>query len=289
MKLRPGCADCLKRKHTAHHPAEAEKEKINEYKRRVTALVDESCGRRSSPETIQRIHGIYRELFGPLEDFSEEKKRFNALMLEIEAKVQEQVDAAPLPLLRAVQYALIGNYIDFAALGNVEEDKLLALLEDAGSMNIDDKVWQQFLDELSKARSLVYLTDNCGEIVLDKILMRTLRAHYPQLQIGVVVRGKPVFNDATLEDAQQTGLDQVASWVIGNGCDLAGHVLSGISEESRERLEQADLIISKGQANYEGLSGCALPIYYMLLCKCQLFMDLFQTEKFSPVLAREPA
>ena len=192
------------------------------------------------------------------------------------------------PMLRAIQYALVGNYVDFAALGSVDEQKLLEMLGEADRMSLDAAAYHSFLAELGKAKRLVYLTDNCGEIVADKELMRLIRSRYPGISICVIVRGEPVVNDATLEDAGQVGLSEVADRIIGNGCDLTGHVLSGISQEAREMLEHADLIISKGQANHEGLSGCGLPIYYMLLCKCPLFMELYHAPMFSPVLAREP-
>ena len=287
MKLSPYCADCLRRKHTSNVPPDADPEKVLRYQQKVSAVIDQNCGKLSSPQIIRQIHAFYREAFGPLRDYTEEKKRFNSLMLGVENQVRERIDAAADPLYLAVCYAMIGNYIDFAALGDVDEATLMQMLAEAEKMRIDPGTYNSFREEAGRARRLVYLTDNCGEIVMDKLLMQTLRTLHPLLHISVIVRGAPVVNDATEEDALQVHLQEAADQVIGNGTDLVGQVLEDISEEARALLCSADVIISKGQANHEGLSGCGLPIYYMLLCKCHLFMELFNAPKFSPVLARE--
>lgn len=109
---------------------------------------------------------------------------------------------------------------------------------------------------------------------------------YPQIDITVIVRGKPALNDATIEDAEEAGLSEVVT-VIGNGNGITGTWLPEISAEAREKIEEADLILSKGQGNFETLQGCGKNIYYMFLCKCKLFVERFQMEQFEGVLANE--
>ena len=133
---------------------------------------------------------------------------------------------------------------------------------------------------------MVYLTDNCGEIVLDKILIRQIMKEYPKVRVTVIVRGKPALNDATMEDARETGLSDITA-VIGNGSGITGTWLPEISEEAREMIDAADLILSKGQGNFETLQGCGKNIYYMFLCKCRLFVERFQKKQFEGVLANE--
>ena len=137
------------------------------------------------------------------------------------------------------------------------------------------------------AKRLVYFTDNCGEIVTDKLLISTFRDINPDLHITVIVRGKPVLNDATLEDAKHIHMEDVAQKVIGNGTGLPGNVIGAISQEAMTEVENADLLISKGQGNYEGLSGCGLNIYYLFLCKCEMFMRRFGVEQFTGIMTRE--
>ena len=136
------------------------------------------------------------------------------------------------------------------------------LLNDADRFVIDEKQYDELTDDLRKAKKMVYLTDNCGEIVMDKLLIREIQKKYPDLQVTVLVRGAEVINDATMEDAVQVGLTEVAK-VISNGSDIAGTWLEEISEEAKEALEEADVILSKGQGNFETLRKCGMNIYYI--------------------------
>jgi uncharacterized protein with ATP-grasp and redox domains len=154
-------------------------------------------------------------------------------------------------------------------------------------MVVEPAVLESLRGEALSAKRLVLFTDNCGEIVTDKVLLRTLRRLNPNLHISVIVRGAPVVNDATVMDAAQVGMGEVAQRVIGNGCDLPGAVLTRISAEALSEVDAADVIISKGQANYEGLSGCGRNIFYIFMCKCELFIKRFGVEKFSGVLTKE--
>jgi Uncharacterized conserved protein len=122
--------------------------------------------------------------------------------------------------------------------------------------------------------------------VLDKILLEIIKESYPELNITVVVRGKPVVNDATLEDAQMVGLTDLVR-VIGNGTEVGGTYLEEIDKQVLALIQSADLIISKGQGNFETLHGCGLNIYYIFLCKCEWFVKRFKLEKFKGVFVNE--
>ena len=286
MLLNEGCVACLLRRKLDNYPAGAAPEAVAEYRRRVRAVIENGRGF-SSPEVNADISAIYREFFGPERDYTDVKRRFNALMLELESSIQSDVDAAPDPLARAVQYAMVGNYIDFAALGEIDEGELRRRLGAVDAMAVDPAVLEELRGAAESAGRLALFTDNCGEIVTDKVLLRTLRRMNPSLEVTVIVRGVPVVNDATLEDAEQVSMDEVADRVLGNGCDLPGAVLTRISGEALAEVDAANLIISKGQANYEGLSGCGRNIFYIFMCKCELFTNRFKLPRFSGVLTRE--
>lgn len=286
MRLNDGCIACLLKKKLNACPEGADPERVAEYKRRVRAAIENGRAY-SSPEVNAEVNAIYRECFGPERDYSAIKRRFNGLMLGLEPAIQADVDGAADPLARAAQYAMVGNYIDFAALGDVDEDELRNRLKAAADMTVDAGTLEALRSDVLAARRLVMFTDNCGEIVTDKVLLRTLRRLNPGLRVAVIVRGVPVVNDATLEDAAQVGMDEVAQRVIDNGCDLAGTVLTRISGAALAEVNAADLLIAKGQANYEGLSGCGRNIYYIFMCKCDLFTRRFGVERFSGVLTRE--
>ena len=239
------------------------------------------------PQVAEKMDNLRQELFGNVMDYTEIKQYYNQLMLDHFPYMKNKVDTSENHLKTAIQYAMVGNYIDFGALENVNEDELKAQLDEAININIDSKLLDVFKNDLVNAKRLVYFTDNCGEIVTDKLLISTLRDINPNLHITVIVRGKPVLNDATLEDAKYIHMEDVAQKVIGNGTRLPGNVIGAISKESMDEVENADLLISKGQGNYEGLSRCGLNIYYLFLCKCEMFMRRFGVEQFTGIMARE--
>ena len=226
------------------------------------------------------------EYLGVKEDFTEEKKNFNALMRRHEQWIQEKIARSKDPLLEALKFARTGNYIDFGALKNVEQSQLEELLGQADSDRVDAKAYRELRNDLKLGRSLVYLTDNCGEIVMDKLFIQEIQKCYPHIQVTVIVRGRPVMNDATMEDAIEIGLTEMAR-VIGNGCGAAGTPLSYISKQALQEIENADVIIAKGQGNFESLNGCGKNIYYMFLCKCPWFVKRFQMKQFEGVLIND--
>ena len=122
-------------------------------------------------------------------------------------------------------------------MGSVSDEKLWELIDTASEETLDASEYSNFTKQMETAGNLVYLTDNCGEIVLDKLLIEQLMKRYPQIHVTVIVRGEPVINDATIEDANMTGLSDLVP-VIGNGTKIAGTSLKHISKEAREILRR---------------------------------------------------
>jgi uncharacterized protein with ATP-grasp and redox domains len=213
-------------------------------------------------------------MFGIKRDYTHVKWHFNELVLGLEDQVRRRIVASDDPLGLAIRCAIVGNLIDFGPTGNVSEELLLQLVADADGMELDEVAVSDLKDRIASARTIAYLTDNCGEIVFDKLLIEQIMRANPSAQVTAVVRGYPTSNDATMEDARQVGLDKVAC-VIGNGSDVAGTVPSLVNEETQVALRDSDLVISKGLANYETLSGRGANICFLFLCKCQLYVDLF--------------
>ena len=286
MIINEECKKCQIKRNINKYPIDATEGKITEYQYKVKEIVKNSDGL-STPQVAEKMDNLRQELFGNVMDYTEIKQYYNQLMLDHFPYMKNKVDTSENHLKTAIQYAMVGNYIDFGALENVNEDELKAQLDEAININIDSKLLDVFKNDLVNAKRLVYFTDNCGEIVTDKLLISTLRDINPNLHITVIVRGKPVLNDATLEDAKYIHMEDVAQKVIGNGTRLPGNVIGAISKESMDEVENADLLISKGQGNYEGLSRCGLNIYYLFLCKCEMFMRRFGVEQFTGIMARE--
>ena len=287
MKLNPFCMCCALNKQEQkirHYP---DMEKKTEYMKKVMALMSNTEEKDCAPSLSVDIQKLYSSFWNcPMEDFTEIKKEFNQLMLNMEVSIEDRIRKSNDPLEKALLYARIGNYIDFAALSNVDQSTVITLLDEKSSEALDEKEYKNFLHDLSSAKKLVYLTDNCGEVVLDKMAVKILKEQYPNLDITVIVRGYPVVNDATMEDAEEIGLTDLVK-VIGNGSNVGGTWIPGISSESRELLYNADLIIAKGQGNFETLNDCGLNIYYLFLCKCDLFQRRFHAENLQGMFLNE--
>lgn len=294
--LQPACVSCLIKKQIDRYPADAPREQVLTYMRRLGELMASLPDRSGGPAIMEAITDIRREVFGEAaaeveNDYPTIKRHFNDLMMETAAThgLFDAIMASPDPLRAALGYAMTGNFIDFGAMDSVDEKKLAALLsESPDRVSPDLPAYADLRNELASARRLTFLTDNCGEIVMDKLLVETIRRLYPRLAITVLVRGGEVLNDATLDDALQVGFDRLEGvTVMGNGDRLAGTALDRISPAARAAITEADLIIAKGQGNYETLQGCGLNIYYAFLCKCQFFADRFGVPVYTGMLVRE--
>lgn len=286
MVINEYCKDCQIRRNLNKYPATASADEIAEYQRGVRNIIAH-CDGLSTPQISEKMNALRCEHFGPAKDFTAIKRHFNRLMLNLLPYMQQQVAEADDPLRMAVQLSMVGNFIDFGVLEEVDDQELRSKLDAAKDIAIAPEMLQSFRWEVEKARRLVLFTDNCGEIVTDKLLISVLRNINPQLFVTVIVRGKPVLNDATMEDALQIGMREVAQRVIGNGAGMPGNVIGAISSEAMDEIQKADVLVSKGQGNYEGLCGCGLNIFYLFLCKCEAFMQRFNVPQFTGVMTRE--
>lgn len=287
MKLNPYCMCCAVNKQEEKIRKFPDMDKKTEYMKKVMSILSSAEEQDCSPSLSVEIKKLYSEFWNcPAEDYTEIKKEFNQLMLNVEASVEEKIRTSADPLETALLYARIGNYIDFAALENVSQETMLKLLENENQEPLSQTEYANFQTDLSTAKTLVYLTDNCGEIVLDKLAVKILKEKYPQLNITVIVREYPVVNDATMEDAEEIGLTDIVK-VTGNGSNVGGTWFPGLSNEARTLLEQADVILAKGQGNFETMNDCGLNVYYLFLCKCDLFQRRFHAKALQGMFLNE--
>lgn len=285
-RLRPECITCTCDKYLTKYPADASGEDRIRYMQRVLALLAEAPESDAIPVIVRDIDRVRMEMFGEADDYTKIKIHFNAVMLQREEEFRRQIGEAADPLLRALQLSMTGNYIDFGVMKNVDEDALNALLGKAEDQRVDEVTYARLRQDLSTAKRFVFFTDNCGEVVLDKLLIEEIEREYPQLSVSIVVRGAETLNDATRLDAAQVGLGEVA-YVVDNGNDVAGTWMPELSEEALARMESADVMMAKGQANFETMRCCGKNIYYLFLCKCHIFSDMFGVEPFSGMLVHE--
>ncbi len=288
MRTCAECILCLLKRDVEAVPETVGAERKAAYLRRVLRLVADSGPELCTAQLGALIDGEYRTAFGERKtrNFAELKRAYNQKMLALEAPLQAAIDASGDPLACAVKLARVGNYIDFGARHEVNDALLDELIRGANGETLDDDEYRLFQKDMEKAKNIAYVTDNAGEIVLDKLLIRLLQKRYPNARVTLLVRGAPTLNDATAEDAAAVGLAAMVP-VLGNGSALAGTVWTDIGDEARRLLQNADVTVAKGQANFETLSGCGLNVYYLLLCKCDYFVRRFRVPRLTGLFVNE--
>ena len=216
----------------------------------------------SPPAMAQWVHRRLREQTGETDVYRESKDQFNRLALSLDPLFQSWVDTSDDPMEMAVRLAIAGNVIDFGVKDGLTEEEVRDAITDARTCEFDGPV-KQFSAAIHQAERILYLADNAGEIVLDLLLLRQL----PPGKVTVAVRGFPILNDALMADAKTAGIHKVAE-VIENGSDAPGTILDDCNELFREHFDRADLVIAKGQGNYETLSEVDKEIFFLLKAKC---------------------
>lgn len=279
MKVTEKCVKCLYRKQQAMTDNEEYLEKVRDI---LENRDDDMC----SPYMVYLFNKEYEAKVGKKRSFAEEKKKYNDLVLSMEDAIREKIHNSKDPLKKSLIYARIGNYIDFGAMHNVDEEKFLSLLEEEKQQIIDEIVYDSFIKQCAKAKEFLLIADNAGEIVLDKLFVEQLSKTFPNLKIKVLVRGAEVLNDVTRKDAEYVGIDRIAN-IYDNGLPLGGTVYSLLPEATKEAIDNADVILSKGQANFESLGGRGFHIFFSFLCKCELFTERFDVPLYTGMFIEE--
>jgi damage-control phosphatase, subfamily I len=248
--------------------------------REVLRTAAEMDLRRTPPEMAQWIHRRIREHVSQSDPYRQIKDRFNRMALELYPTLQQWVEDSNKPMETAVRLAIAGNVIDFGVNNQVNEAQVRQSVKHSLSASLDADL-DEFFRAVSDAERILYLADNAGEIVFDRLLIERM----PPGKVTVVVRGFPVINDATMTDAEDAGLVELVE-VIDNGSDAPGTILGDCSRSFRDRFDEADLIIAKGQGNYETLSEVDKDIYFLLKVKCPVIARDIGSEMHSLVLRR---
>lgn len=240
----------------------------------------------SSPTLGPGANALFQKYYGLEPDrFRKEKEESNRFVMARLDEIRSRVEQAKDPLYAALQFAVLGNYIDFSALqGKVSFAELDELLDKAQELELDAGSFNSLQKDLAAGKTLLYLTDNAGEICFDRILGEQIYKKYPHLQITYCVRGGPAHNDATREDAVLAGIPFP---VIDNGNTVGGTELRLLSKEAKDALENSDVVIAKGQGNIETMYGCGYNVYYAFLIKCGRFVSVFGKPMLTPMLIKE--
>lgn len=259
------CLDCypcfLRQALDAARMAGADERQQKALLDRVLDLLRQIEPSSTPPEIGDRVHRIVRREVGDDDPYRVAKEASTRRALALYPRLKKLVAETNDPLGVAVRLSIAGNIID---LGPDLEYDLWGTVERvlAQPSAVDDGA--TFRETLSRVRQVLYLADNAGETVFDRVLIEVL-----DVPVIYVVKGGPILNDATREDAVAAGLDQVAE-IVDTGLDALGTILSRCSEELHQLFDEAELVIAKGQANYETLSEESEKIFFLLQTKCQV-------------------
>ena len=231
---------------------------------RATARMDFS---QSPPVVARRIHRALRAMTGVADPYRAVKDRFNRMALDMLPEMEAMVVGAADPFGLAVRLSIAGNVIDLGVDGNITEEEARRSIRNALHEPFEGDI-DALKQSVDAARRIIYLADNAGEIVFDRLLIEQL----PTGRVTLAVRGGPILNDATMEDALAAGLCEAVE-VIGNGSDAPGTVLHDCSDTFRRCFAKADVVIAKGQGNFETLSDEPGNIFFLFKAKCPVIAE----------------
>jgi uncharacterized protein with ATP-grasp and redox domains len=264
MRIFLDCIPCFIRQALDAARLATDDEQIHErVLREVLVLAKELDMSQSPPVMGQKIHRLIRDLVQIEDPYRDVKQQFNNAALRLYPRMRQRVLQSQDTLGTAIRLAIAGNIIDFGVNRCLRERELEKTVSHCLSADFSDGPLESFRRAVNQADEILYIADNAGEIIFDRLLIEQL----PLDKVTVVVKGSPVINDATMDDALLAGLPKIVE-VIDNGCDAPGTVLKNCSPSFVAQFEKADLVIAKGQGNYETLSDVDKNIFFILKAKC---------------------
>jgi uncharacterized protein with ATP-grasp and redox domains len=266
MKILPDCYVCAMRQALAAARLVSDDPEVH-YRVLEEAAGHLTRGGRdiTPPEAGEGLYRMVRELSGNDDPFATMKRRQNDAVMDILPWLRDTIAGADDPVLMAVRLAIAGNTVDPGAQASFNlENSIMQAVE--GERDLDR--YPAFAESLSGAKKVLLVADNCGEAVFDLALIETMQeARGGEIDVTVAVRSAPIINDITEVEAREIGLDRLAR-IIESGSEMPGTVLLRTTDEFREAFDSSDLVISKGQGNWETLEDSEREVFFMFQAKC---------------------
>lgn len=262
MKINEHCLPCLVNQVVKVAELTQASNRDELYKR-VFAYMSQMDFSKTNPEIIGETFQMLKAHIGNDDPYFQVRQYYNQLFLKELDHFEKRINNFE----TAVKYAIMGNIIDFSPMYHTDITDVMKLFDAADQQKLTINHTNDLINDIKTSQTLLYLGDNCGEICLDLLMLKQIKIFNPQLHIYFGVRGCPVVNDSIEEDAYLVGIDQYAT-IISNGDSSLGTVLNRTSVEFQEVYRKADVVIAKGQANFESLSEEDKNIYFLLMVKC---------------------
>ena len=277
MKTHLECIPCfIKQSLEASRMATDDKEIQTKVLREVMKYFQNASLTNTPPELSREVHKIIREITGSKDPYKKVKDKSNEMAKKDYLYLKKVANESDDPLLMAIKLSIVGNVIDF---GTTNRFNVNEMIDNAINKDFDASSYPYFKRVLEQSETILYLADNSGEIFFDKLLLEEIVKK--QKKITYVVKANPIINDALTVDANFAGIDEIATIIEGDsGQKLSspGMLLSYASKKFIEIFESSDMVISKGQGNYEGLSDVDREVFFMLVVKCPLVAEDIRSE-----------
>jgi uncharacterized protein with ATP-grasp and redox domains len=266
MNIYTGCVPCFARQAVeAAEMATDDQQLRQDIIRKALHALAELPYDKTPPHAGVVIHRIVKDMVGDVDPYEELKTIYNRRALDLFDEMKEIVARSHNRYETASRLAIAGNNIDFGIRSNSEHIDLHEVIDETLSRPLAINHLRQFSESLDQAQHILYIADNAGEIVFDRVLVEEIPDH--RSRVLFAVKGGPILNDATMTDAEEAGLADIVR-VMDTGCDAPGTIIELCSKPFIEELKRADLIISKGQGNYETLSDLPQNVFFLLKAKC---------------------
>ncbi len=278
MKIHPECYPCFVRQtyNTLKLVTQDEGTQARVLKEVLEKLARYE-GEDPPPKVSRIVYETISEMTGVADPYEEKKLECNRMAMELYPRLKEMVRRADDPLFMAIKVAIVGNIMDFGVGRSFE----LESLEVVERLDLVVSHYAALRHELSEAAGVLYIGDNAGEVVFDRVLMEELDG----MELTFAVRSGPIINDVTVKDAVEAGINRVAR-ILDSGCWAPGTLLEEASPEFRELFEEADVVISKGQGNFETLEDAHREIFFLLRAKCDVVAQLLGVTVGSTLLIK---
>lgn len=281
MLLQPECKPCIiKQAETAARLSGTDDDFVKRIREEAASIVKAAPPDITAPELAAVIYGKIKDYTGIADPYAEIKEKSLVGALSIYPHIERHIEASGDGLRAALTASAVGNVIDFGIPGmSFSPEKIVEEYESL-TFEIDD--YERLKDELSRAETILFIADNAGEIVFDRFFLKWAKLNL-SAHIVFAVRGGPIINDATVDDAVKSGIGELAE-IIDSGAAIPGTVIDKSSDRFRKLFTESDLVISKGQGNFETLEGEERRIFFILKAKCDAIADYLSVKKGALIL-----
>jgi len=283
MKIQTECVPCLLKRIIFETELSTKNSKLK------TKTIKNACNLLSnlydpnvcSATIATQVHKIVYDTLNDKDPYKKLKKKSNKVAKNLVPSVEDYIKCSDDPLRIAILCSIIGNMMDFGIAGaSTEPEDLTEIFEDTFIKDLGYDDTDKLKELIKKSKNVLLFTDNCGEIVFDKILCREIKNFNPNLKLILVVKGEPIISDATFDDAEELNLNEVCDDIITTGCFAIGLDFEKLDKDLEDALKETDLIICKGMANYEAFSEKNYrPIAYLMRTKCSAIANSIGVEK----------